>query len=218
MRPHPSTLTFDQLAQACQLGRVQDLSRPAATPTGIQALDSVLPFGGWPLGAVTEIMPSTEGIGELHVLMPALSALMHAERYVAFVEPPYTPYAPALVQQGIRLDRLVLVHKQTLALSLWATEQMLRCPAFGAVLVWPSAIGDKELRRLQLAAEAGGNLAIVYRPASAALTSSPAALRLCLRIAEQALRIEIKKCRGGYAGKVVECLFDTFTNTTAPAA
>jgi cell division inhibitor SulA/protein ImuA len=82
---------------------------------------------------------------------------------------------------------------------------MLRCSAFGAVLVWPGAVNDKTLRRLQLAAEAGSNLAILYRPAAAAQMSSPAALRLALSATDDGMRIEIKKCRGGIAGRFIRC-------------
>jgi protein ImuA len=138
--------------------------------------------------------------------MPAVAALSR-ERHVAFIAPPHLPYPPALAQRGIDLERALFIDRATFAESpvelLWAAEQMLRCPAFGAVLVWPPTVNDKELRRLQLAAEAGKNLALVYRPFIAAASSSPAALRLCLSPAKSALQIEIKKCRGGRAGKIV---------------
>ena len=77
-----------------------------------------------------------------------------------------------------------------------------------SVLLWAAAINDKELRRLQLAAEAGKTLGFIYRPQAAALSHSPAALRLCLHPAERSLCIEIKKCRGGYAGGIVRCAIE----------
>jgi len=75
-------------------------------------------------------------------------------------------------------------------------------------LMWPESVDDKQLRRLQLAAEAGQTLALAYRPPSAAQFSSPAALRLCLHPSNEALRVEIKKCRGGRAGAIVNCKLD----------
>jgi cell division inhibitor SulA/protein ImuA len=207
-----------KLAKACRFGRVNDLSLPAIRATGLEELDRALPIGGWPIGALTEIMPRTAGIGELRLVIPALAKLTHEQRYIAFVEPPYLPYPPALVQLGVRLDRVLFVSNNSLtnsshankwpassASSLWAAEQMLRCATFGAVLVWPTAISDKELRRLQLAAEVGKNLAVVYRSPAAAQSHSPAALRLHLQADADSLRIEIKKCRGGRAGGVVHC-------------
>ena len=76
----------------------------------------------------------------------------------------------------------------------------MRCPAGGAVLGWPAYIIDKNVRRLQLAAEAGGSLGILYRPPEAARESSPAALRLRLHAASDGLAVEIHKSRGGRAG------------------
>jgi hypothetical protein len=199
-----SALSLADLARACQLGSIKD---PAlhTLPTTIEALDSALPFGGWPIGAVAEIMPRTEGIGELQLTMPALANLTHAQRYIALIAPPHLPYPPALAQRGILIERVITIDTSSLAAALWATEQCLRCPAFGAVLAWPESISAKELRRLQLAAESGKNLALVYRPFSAAAFSSPAALRLCLSRNDDTLHIEIKKCRGGSAGKIVRC-------------
>jgi hypothetical protein len=84
--------------------------------------------------------------------------------------------------------------------SLWAAEQMLRCPLFGAVLGWPATITDRNVRRLQLAAEAGGSLGILYRPPRAARELSPAALRLRLSPQVDGLAVEIQKVRGGRAG------------------
>lgn len=199
--------THEQLVRICQNGRADSLYQSRAQATGYAQLDTALPGGGFPIGAVTEVMPQVDGIGELRVVMPALASIMRTERYVAFIEPPFLLYPPALVQQGLLLERLVIVHNQSLSMSLWASEQLLRCSAFGAVLLWTKSIHDKELRRLQLAAEAGSNLAILYRPVSAANTSSPAALRLRLSADDAGLLIEIKKCRGGHAGQIVRCAF-----------
>jgi hypothetical protein len=134
------------------------------------------------------------------LLAPALSQLAQAGRCIAWIAPPYLPYAPALVQQGLPLNRVLIVQTRGVQESLWAAEQALRCPAFGAVLSWPADITDKNVRRLQLAAEAGGSLGILYRPPEAAQEHSPAALRLRLRPTQNGLTVEIHKCRGGRAG------------------
>lgn len=206
-------LTREQLARLCQSGRTDALQRPPAQATGYSALDQALPGGGLPTGAVTEILSQAMGIGELRIVMPALAQLTRSERYVAFVAPPYLPYPPALAQHGARLEKIVTVRATTN--ELWAAEQMLRCSAFGAVLLWRDAVRDKELRRLQLAAEAGGSLALLYK--SGTQTPSPAALRLALHACECGVRIEILKCRGGRAGQCVHCAFDAppFTHRAA---
>jgi hypothetical protein len=200
-------LTLEQLSRLCHDGEWRR-GRNAAAPSGFAELDASLPGGGWPVGAVSELMPDTMGIGELSLLMPALCRLSRVERYIAWIAPPYLPYAPALAQAGLRLERVLIVHARNAQESLWAAEQALRCPAFGAVLCWPLGIADKNVRRLQLAAEAGGSLGILYRPAEAAREHSPAALRLRLSPASAGLLVEIHKCRGGRAGVRLQLSMD----------
>lgn len=173
---------------------------PCALPSGHAALDASLPGGGWPLGALTELLSDAAGIGELQLLMPALTELARADRCIAWVAPPYLPYAPALAQLGLPPGRLLTIRTTRPQESLWAAEQALRCPAVGAVLSWAVHIVDRNLRRLQLAAESGGTLGILHRPALAADAPSPAALRLRLRAATDGLVLEVKKARGGRAG------------------
>jgi hypothetical protein len=199
----PST-TLAQLARLCHNGGLNRGAR-AAFPSGFAELDANLPGGGWPSGAIAELMSDAIGIGELGLLMPALSSLARAGRYIAWIAPPYLPYAPALAQRGLPLERVLLIRTRSLQESLWATEQALRCPALGAVLSWPAYIVDKNIRRLQLAAEAGGGLGFLYRPPEAARESSPAALRLRLHAASDGLVIEIQKSRGGRAGLHLQC-------------
>ena len=43
-------------------------------PTGHAALDALLPQGGWPRGALTELLLPADGVGELDLLLPTLWA------------------------------------------------------------------------------------------------------------------------------------------------
>ncbi|HTP38297.1 MAG TPA: translesion DNA synthesis-associated protein ImuA [Steroidobacteraceae bacterium] len=195
---------LEQLAERCRHGLRAAGAAPRYQPTGFTALDALLPGGGWPLGALNEIMPAQPGIGELSLLLPALIALARSGRYLALIAPPWLPYPPALAQRGLPLAQLLLVQPTTPRDALWATEQTLRCPAFGAVLAWPAQVEERSLRRLQLAAEAGGSAGWLYRPTHAAEASSPAALRLQLEaLPAGALQVRIRKVRGGAPGAVV---------------
>jgi hypothetical protein len=184
-------------------GQADAQAHPIALPTGFAKLDAALPDSGWPVGAITELMPEAQGIGELSLLMPALAQLSRAGRYVAWIAPPCLPYPPALVQHGLALDRLLLVRAHDARSVLWAAEQVLRCPAIGAVLAWPAALDDRRVRRLQLAAEAGGSCGLFYRPLAAAQQPSPAALRLRLRALDGGLHVDIHKARGRRAHALV---------------
>ena len=152
-----------------------------ALPTGLPALDALLPGGGWPCGALTEILFEYDGLGELALLMPALAELTQRRQRVVFVAPPYIPYAPALDAYGLDLNYVVQL-ETTAAEGAWSAEQCLRSGSCGAVLGWLHEGDYTQLRRLQLAAESGDALAFLFRPAQAAGKSSPAALRLQLHV------------------------------------
>jgi hypothetical protein len=173
-----------------------DLARGQDTiASGISQLDALLPGGGWPRGALTEVIFEREGIGELRLFIPVLAKLTSEDRFIACVAPPYLPYAPALAQAGIKLSRFLLIRAQSRPEQLWAVEQVLRSGALGAVLYWLDKASD--LRRLQLAAEAGKSLGVIFR--APPLATSYAALRLALAPARDLTRVEILKRRGGPA-------------------
>jgi len=181
-----------------------------ALPTGLDELDALLPGGGWPCGALSEILFEYDGLGELALLMPALADLTRRRQRVVFVAPPYIPYAPALAAHGLDLSYVVQIESNPIeshtneshrigsgaAEGAWSAEQCLRSGSCGAVLSWLPQTDYTQLRRLQLAAESGDALAFLFRPAQAASKSSPAALRLQLHVEGSQVDIEILKCRG----------------------
>ena len=187
-----------KLDQHPGIWRGSELARTACPglATGFTALDAELPGGGWPRGALTEILPQHEGIGELRILGPALAQLAAQGKFIAWIAPPYLPYAPALAAAGIDLARVVIVKTAKDADTLWAMEQALASAACGGVLAWPRDIRFPQLRRLQLAAEGGRCLAVLFRPTQAAREPSPAVLRIALATAAGGLALSIFKRRG----------------------
>ena len=148
--------------------------------TGSAALDAQLPGGGWPVGAMTELLQSAHVHSEWRLLLPALGAC--GQGPVVLVGAPHLPFAPALAAQGLRSQRLLSVGAGAGAGTerLWATEQALRCAAVDAVLLWlpPGAVRTDQLRRLQMAAASHHKLLFVMRDAQARTDASPAVLRL----------------------------------------
>ncbi|MBI2382830.1 MAG: translesion DNA synthesis-associated protein ImuA [Gammaproteobacteria bacterium] len=172
-----------------------------AESTGHADFDRLLPGGGWPAGALTEILHAPAGIGELSLVLPYLARVTQAGGRVGLVGPPYIPYAPALAAAGVVLPRVTVVRPDTADGTLWAAEQMLRSQCYGTVLAWPQRTDERELRRLQLAAEDGAAIGILFRDARHAAQASPAALRLHLARTAAGLDVEILKCRGGISGR-----------------
>jgi hypothetical protein len=177
--------------------RGDDCAHAADTvPTGHIELDAVLPGGGWPRGALTELLVERPGIGELRFLLPALSLLAREDRWLAFIAPPYQLYVPSLAGSGIDPARLVCVRTSSPREQLWAAEQAMRSNACAAVVMWPAQLDEKAARRFQLAAEEGRCFGVLYGNAGRPRASA-APLRLQLAAAKDGLAVRILKRRGG---------------------
>ena len=170
-------------------------------PTGHAALDAVLPWGGWPEAALTELLLPADGIGELRLLLPTLARLTQGGHDIAIVAPPYLPYPAGWRQAGVDFAHVHLVDANPRD-ALWASEQCLRAGCLSAVLCWPQQADDRALRRLQVAADTGQAMGFAFRDARAERNPSPAALRIALEnsaIDEGSTQLRVLKCRGGTA-------------------
>jgi cell division inhibitor SulA/protein ImuA len=187
-----------QLSERSDIWCDDSAAETPAVSSGFVELDALLPSSGFPVGALTEVIVPRFGVGELRLLLPAITRLMR-ERWLALVAPPYIPYAPTLSRAGVDLSHVLVVNTNERSDTLWATEQALRVGTCGAVLSWPAKTDFKWLRRLQLAAEAGGTMGVVFSPMHYAATSSPAALRLRLEPQADGLAVHVVKRRGGWS-------------------
>lgn len=183
-------------------GHRQTQTTQPAEPTGYQALDNQLGGLGWPRGALSECLLDAPGIGELQLVLPLMQRLSQTGKTVFWLNPPHTPYAPALARDGVNLDQIVMIRTEDNGDLLWTLENCLRSPVTGLVLAWPGKLAARDIRRLQLAAEAGSNVCVLFRSRMLADQSSPAALRLELEAGEhQDLRINVLKRRGSWPGQ-----------------
>lgn len=156
--------------------RARTTVRRATVPTGYAALDAVLPGAGWMPGTVAELHVVAPGVGELRLVTPGLARTAAASP-VVFIDPPTDPGIRALQCLGLAAGRLLVVRTRSPRDHQWAAEQMLRAGAMAAVLLWRDTSDPRAIRRLQLAAEAGGALAFVFTGTGSG-AASPAALRL----------------------------------------
>jgi protein ImuA len=214
---HSASGEIQQLLSHRQLWRAGKTDRidPAGQriSSGYARLDKILVGGGWPRDGLVELLADRMGIGEIRLIAPALAALSQEEqRWLAWINPPHLPYAPALSSLGIAIDKVLLVHPECHEDALWSMEQALKSGTCSVALGWfdDRRLTVKDLRRLQLAARQGGTLTILFRPLNAARHSTMAELRIVLSLPESPprsalaengldlLQLELTKRRGGW--------------------
>jgi protein ImuA len=199
---------LSRLLEHPAIWRGRSAARTKTFCTGFPALDEGLPGGGWPRAGLIEILPSGFGVGELSLLLPALAAVTRRPeaRWCAWVAPPLQPFAPALAQCGVALERVLVVNAQRKDAkgksALWAFEQTLRSGACDIALAWLRSALPRQIRRLHLAAERGATLGVLFRPREAARDSSPAALRMAVEPVARGARVTLLKSRGGARGAI----------------
>jgi len=172
-------------------------------PTGFDALDEILPDRGWPAGALVDLLlpdagPSHSnqyGIGELRLLLPAMRDLVQQKKWLLWISPPHIPYAPALQTAGIDLQRLLVIDSHLSRNNkVWTMEKALQTSGCGMVLCWADVMPMAATRRLQLAAERSGAVAVLFQARK--VSTSVAALRLQLAATAAGIQVRLLKARG----------------------
>jgi protein ImuA len=162
--------------------------------TGYAALSAELPGGGWPLGALVELLVQQPGIGEMRLLRPAMSEL--SKRPIALLQAPHAPNALAFSYLGLPMSKLMRLRAPKTADALWCAERILQAKSCGALIFWQQHIRAEALRRLHLAVQATETLLVLIRPLASAQDASPATLRLGVRPADGGLVVDVLKRRG----------------------
>ena len=200
--------------------------RTAPLASGFNELDAWLD-GGWPGAAITELLLTGEGIGELRLVLPALQKLQQVsasysntgargqvrqvqarqvrvpgQQQLCWVNPPYIPYAPALARHGLDLSQLLVVQPESAVDALWAMDQALRSRACAAVLGWFDRINRPSIRRLQVIAESSACPGFVFRHARFARHDSAAPLRIHLTATNTGWQLDILRNRYGRTGRL----------------
>lgn len=179
-------------------------------PTGFAALDAALPGCGWPSSSLSELLTESFGIGELSILLPAFSKISN-NKGIVLVAPPFIPYAPALAKAGVDLNRLIVIQPSISREILASAELALRSGACGVVAIWEACLFDKNskhvnylaLRKLNLAAQIGNSMAILFRSPLLEFQPSPAALRIKLTSENGLLCLKLFKRKGMFSEQKV---------------
>jgi hypothetical protein len=142
----------------------------AVLRTGMEAVDALLPSGGFPLGEAVELCGEAAS-GRTSLALRAVAAAHREERLCAWVDGPRELYPPAAAALGVDLERLLVVRPQAPEQRVWAAVQLARSGAFACVVLdltrGVGATGRTvrpglaEARKLADAAERGGGLLLL---------------------------------------------------------
>lgn len=150
---------------------------PRGVTSGYPELDAILPGQGWPKNTLVEMIIPRWGVGEMQLLLPLMKSVTQDGRWILLISPPFVPYAPALVSAGIDINRVVVLRAESSCKDvLWNIEKALQGSACAMVLAWSNWMPNGMVRRLQLAAEAGKTLGILFRQFE--MKNSPVSIRL----------------------------------------
>lgn len=167
-------------------------------PTGNAGADALLPGGGWPKGALVELIQSgTDALAPTQavcsLLLPALIQLQQERvgvaaqaAHVAWVgtvghsalAQSLSLFGPSLAAKGLDVSRLVWVQHASDTAKAWAAQELLRCGDVAGVVVSLAQADAHLLRRLHYSAAQHGKYVWAIRPAQAMAQASPAVLRM----------------------------------------
>lgn len=227
MNAVPATDTLGHLRQ--MLARIDAASQSVnaserSLSLRIAAIDAAL-GGGLALGALHEISPALPAHGGAAAgFALALAALAHTQsRQVLWIQSSFArteagaPYGSGLDCFGLPMERVLVLVVARGSDVLWAMEEALKCRAVMTVIA--EFTDDKHstdltaMRRLSLAARAGGSLGLLLRhrtssAPSAAVTRWEAASALGLRdrfggLGRTTFSLSLTKNRYGPCGRWV---------------
>ncbi|MBI5066766.1 MAG: hypothetical protein HZB56_00895 [Deltaproteobacteria bacterium] len=194
--------------------------RTAFEASGIEAVDGLLPGGGFPRGALSEIQ-GEPGSGKTALCLSTMARSMRSDGLAAFVDGRGELYPPAAAALGVDLARFLLVRPpasitaQGIATVLWSAEVLLGSGAFEVVAldlpllraVRPEGRAavppEVMVRRLVAAAEKGGAVGLwlsAREGEGAGGLRLPAAVRLEVRREPEGPRIRRIFARGAEVG------------------
>lgn len=196
---------------------------------GVAEVDAALPGGGLRRAGLHEVLAGDEAAALAFIA--ALTARGIGERGAAlWCAGGRGLYAPGLAQFGLDPDRLILARGADDTAILWAMEEGLRSARLPVVVGAVRRLDLTAGRRLQLAAERGGAVALALRPDRAASRAGAGLTRWRLAgapggpvagyrgVGAPRFSIELLRCRGGDAPRRWLIEWDDATHTFRLAA
>lgn len=211
------TVSLRPLFDAGRLWKGNSTLTLPVTDTGLEPLNATLTGGGWPSHMLIEWL--TEQPESLPIHCALHTWRQHQDdRWMVCVNPPHTPCAEALLQQGLNPQRIDCVQCAEQE-SAWCLEQLAQSACIASIVAWSAgAYHTTQLRRLQLACQQGQTQLFLVRDTTVRNHASPAPMRAQLHQDQERFAVEVFKQPGASAKPAVWIphAFD-WVHTTPPA-
>jgi hypothetical protein len=208
-QPQREELIRDLLKQIRGLERADRKTQwTSAVSSGFDSLDRLLRGKGFLGGTLVEWLSEGPGTGAMTLALAIGGKLTQTEGTLVIVDAERELFPPAAAALGVPLDRTVVVQPGDARTQWWALEQALLCSAVTVTLGRLDKADERVLRRLLLAAQKGGSLGFLVRPACCARIAFCAGMRFLVTTLSDTrggpwrLTVELLACRGGAAGKM----------------
>jgi len=214
--PDPSVRSTSPTALDDLRGRIRRIEGTlapgrAVLPFGVSEIDACLPGGGLVLGALHEVAPGAGRLADRSAAtLFAAGIAARTKGQVLWCVLAQDLFAPGLQQAGLAGERVLYAEAGEERALLGCFEEGLRHAGLGAVVAEVARLSMTASRRLQLAAERSGVLALALRPAAQADAALPTASLTRWRVRSRASRalpvpglgaglwhLELSRCRGG---------------------
>ena len=171
--------------------------------TGYEQLDTVLIQSGWPLNELVEISHHALGQGEWQLLSKAIEELSKSG-HIVLISPPEHLYLAGLKQLNFSHERFLVLTPKSHSDFLYSFTAATKSQGCSAVICWEALpFSYRDLRKLQLSASYGSGLYLLFRGLNKLEHSSPASLKLSIRLTQDALEVFVHKQRGSFKQKQV---------------
>lgn len=196
--------------------RLRRLTSTAVLPwgvvsSGLPALDSALPAGGFRRGTLVEWLADSPGSGTTRSALHAAGRAIGEGRPLVVVDARQTFHPPG-IGSAIDWSQVLLVRASDEAQAYWAVDQALGTSGVGAVLTFFDRDDERKLRRWQLSAERSGVLGLIVRRLDHPPTACFSDLRIRVTplsaVEGRLVRLELLRSRQGGVGAVVTARLD----------
>ncbi|MBF7073331.1 translesion DNA synthesis-associated protein ImuA [Glaciecola sp. MH2013] len=164
--------------------------------TGYHKLDKAL-HGGFPQAGLVHVSSLT-GCGELRLVLPALVNMQKDARLCVFITPPHLLNSEFLLNEGIALERVLIIQADSSDEALWSAEQCAKSGACSAVFIWQATLQQLQAKKLELAAIKGQCLNFFFTSTQQQSDNLPVSLSLSLQRQNEQIQVKINKQKVGW--------------------